>query len=59
MILAVKSHLANSPIRTRAAMAAALSGNYCRCTGYEAIAAAVSSLAQDAGTAPDGAGQDR
>jgi aerobic-type carbon monoxide dehydrogenase small subunit (CoxS/CutS family) len=44
MILAAKSYLANVSDPTHDALAAGLSGNYCRCTGYEAIASAVARL---------------
>jgi aerobic carbon-monoxide dehydrogenase small subunit len=41
MILQAANLLANNPAPTRAEIREALSGNYCRCTGYHAIVDAV------------------
>ncbi len=46
MIVAAEDLLARGGVPTRAAIREHLSGNYCRCTGYEAIIDAVESVAQ-------------
>ncbi|MCC6001678.1 MAG: (2Fe-2S)-binding protein [Pararhodobacter sp.] len=57
MVISVTDLLNRNPDPTRAQVKAALSGNQCRCTGYERVVDAVMSLTS-AGTAADnGAGQ--
>jgi carbon-monoxide dehydrogenase small subunit len=46
MLLAAQELLARGGVPTRAAIRAHLSGNYCRCTGYQAIVDAVEAVAQ-------------
>jgi len=46
MILAVKALLASNPAPSRAQIRHHLSGNICRCTGYQKIIEAVESLAR-------------
>jgi carbon-monoxide dehydrogenase small subunit len=46
MLLTAAELLATDPAPNRAAIREALSGNYCRCTGYHAIVDAVESAAQ-------------
>ena len=46
MILAAKCLLDRNPEPTRAEVADAISGNICRCTGYEPIIAAILSVAE-------------
>ena len=46
MLLTAAELLRDAPTADRAAIRAHLSGNYCRCTGYEAIVDAVESVAQ-------------
>ncbi|WP_371059167.1 (2Fe-2S)-binding protein [Rhodosalinus sp. 5P4] len=46
MIVAAEDLLARGDVPTRAAIREHLSGNYCRCTGYEAIIDAVESVAR-------------
>jgi carbon-monoxide dehydrogenase small subunit len=47
MIMAAKALLARDPDPTREAVVAAISGNVCRCTGYEAIIDAILEAAAD------------
>jgi carbon-monoxide dehydrogenase small subunit len=49
MILVAKALLDRSPNPSRAEIAEALSGNVCRCTGYEPIARAIEAAAQQLG----------
>ena len=46
MLLTAAELLAGNPTPTREAIREALSGNYCRCTGYQAIVDAVESAAR-------------
>lgn len=46
MILQAAEFLADNPTPTRAEIREALSGNYCRCTGYHAIVDAVEAAAR-------------
>jgi carbon-monoxide dehydrogenase small subunit len=46
MIMIAKALLERNPNPSREQIVAALSGNYCRCTGYEPIIAAVDAAAQ-------------
>ena len=46
MLMAAKALLDRNPSPTRAEVVEAISGNICRCTGYEAIIAAVLDAAQ-------------
>jgi carbon-monoxide dehydrogenase small subunit len=46
MLLAAQELLARSGVPTREQIRAHLSGNYCRCTGYQAIIDAVEAVAQ-------------
>jgi carbon-monoxide dehydrogenase small subunit len=46
MILQAAELLAANPRPTRAEIREALSGNYCRCTGYHAIVDAVQTAAE-------------
>jgi aerobic carbon-monoxide dehydrogenase small subunit len=41
MIMTAEALLAENPDPTRAEVAEAISGNVCRCTGYEPIVAAI------------------
>lgn len=53
MLVAVEELLAQGGVPDRAAIREHLSGNYCRCTGYEAIVDAVETVArQRAGQVP-------
>jgi carbon-monoxide dehydrogenase small subunit len=58
MILAAKALLDHNPAPSRADVIDAISGNICRCTGYEPIIAAILSAAAEmrassaAGTTP-------
>jgi carbon-monoxide dehydrogenase small subunit len=45
MLLTAADYLANGGTDDRAAIREALSGNYCRCTGYQAIVDAVAEVA--------------
>jgi aerobic carbon-monoxide dehydrogenase small subunit len=45
MLLTAQEYLANGGTPDRTAIRDALSGNYCRCTGYEAIVDAIASVA--------------
>jgi carbon-monoxide dehydrogenase small subunit len=47
MILAAQELLATGSVPSRDEIRVHLSGNYCRCTGYQAIVDAVESVAQD------------
>ena len=49
MILVAKALLDQSPAPSRAEITEALSGNVCRCTGYEPIARAIEAAAQQLG----------
>jgi carbon-monoxide dehydrogenase small subunit len=46
MILVAKALLDRNPQPSRAEIAAALTGNYCRCTGYEPIIQAISAAGE-------------
>jgi carbon-monoxide dehydrogenase small subunit len=46
MLMTAKSMLADNPKPDEAAIRAGLSGNLCRCTGYQGIVAAIASAAQ-------------
>jgi carbon-monoxide dehydrogenase small subunit len=46
MLLSAQELLAHSSEPSREAIRRHLSGNYCRCTGYQAIVDAVESVAQ-------------
>jgi carbon-monoxide dehydrogenase small subunit len=46
MLLTAAELLATRPIPTRAEIRAYLSGNYCRCTGYQAIVDAIETVAE-------------
>ena len=46
MLVAAEELLKGGTVPSRAAIREHLSGNYCRCTGYEAIVDAVESVAQ-------------
>jgi len=52
MILTAADLLAHDPMPSRAAIRGHLAGNYCRCTGYEAIVDAVESAAKKIATPP-------
>jgi aerobic carbon-monoxide dehydrogenase small subunit len=45
MMMSAQALLASNPAPTRDEIRDALSGNYCRCTGYEAIIDAISATA--------------
>jgi carbon-monoxide dehydrogenase small subunit len=47
MLLAVQELLARGGVPSRDMIRAYISGNYCRCTGYQAIVDAVESVAQE------------
>ncbi len=47
MLMSAQALLAANPEPTRDEIRDALSGNYCRCTGYEAIVDAIASTARD------------
>ncbi len=49
MVLTAAALLAENPSPTRAEIRQYLSGNYCRCTGYQAIIDAVESVARNGG----------
>ncbi len=46
MLVAAQELLTRGEVPSRAEIREHLSGNYCRCTGYEAIVDAVESVAQ-------------
>tara|TARA_R110002051_G_scaffold1008_1_gene4891 strand:+ start:21990 stop:22478 length:489 start_codon:yes stop_codon:yes gene_type:complete len=46
MLMSAQSLLSDNPSPTRDEIREALSGNYCRCTGYEAIVDAISATAK-------------
>ncbi|MCB4768561.1 (2Fe-2S)-binding protein [Ancylobacter sp. Lp-2] len=46
MLIAAQGLLARLPLPSRAEIRDALSGNYCRCTGYEAIVDAIETVAR-------------
>ena len=46
MLIAAQDLLLHDPAPDRAAIREHLSGNYCRCTGYQAIVDAVQATAQ-------------
>jgi carbon-monoxide dehydrogenase small subunit len=46
MLLTAQEYLANGGTPDRTAIRDALSGNYCRCTGYEAIVDAIANVAE-------------
>ena len=50
MLLTAAEFLAETPSPSRSEIREALSGNYCRCTGYEAIVDAVEKVARSAST---------
>lgn len=56
MIVSAHELLATNPLPDRTEIRDALSGNYCRCTGYEAIVDAIAATAQKR-AASTGAGQ--
>jgi carbon-monoxide dehydrogenase small subunit len=56
MLIASQEYLLSAERVTRAGIRAHLSGNYCRCTGYEAIVDAVEKVAALRGL-PSGEGQ--
>jgi carbon-monoxide dehydrogenase small subunit len=45
MLMCAAELLAKAPTTDRAAIRAHISGNYCRCTGYEAIVDAIADTA--------------
>jgi carbon-monoxide dehydrogenase small subunit len=49
MLLTAQELLTNGGVPSREAIRAHLSGNYCRCTGYQAIVDAVEAVAQARG----------
>ncbi len=49
MVLTAAALLAENPAPTRDEIRQYLSGNYCRCTGYQAIVDAIETVAQNAG----------
>lgn len=55
MIMAALDLLAASPRPSESQVRAALSGNLCRCTGYQNIVAAVLAVAAESATAPESA----
>ena len=46
MLLTAQELLASGGVPSRDAIRAHLAGNYCRCTGYQAIVDAIESVAQ-------------
>jgi carbon-monoxide dehydrogenase small subunit len=54
MLVACKELLAKTSLPSRAEIREHLSGNYCRCTGYEAIVDAVEDTARARARAQDG-----
>jgi carbon-monoxide dehydrogenase small subunit len=58
MILQAAELLGNNPVPTRAEIRDALSGNYCRCTGYHAIVDAVEAAAHKLSVKRNGNGAD-
>jgi carbon-monoxide dehydrogenase small subunit len=52
MIMAITDMLRHHPLETDAQIRDALSGNICRCTGYEHIVDAVRELAKERGPLP-------
>ena len=54
MLIATAELLKRETVPTRAEIRAHISGNYCRCTGYQAIVDAVEATAQRRRTAPAG-----
>jgi aerobic carbon-monoxide dehydrogenase small subunit len=46
MLMSAQALLSNNPTPSRPEIRDALSGNYCRCTGYEAIVDAISAAAE-------------
>ena len=54
MLMAAKALLDRNPSPTRADVVEAISGNICRCTGYEPIINAVLAAASAAARAPEG-----
>ncbi len=46
MLVTAQALLARNPQPSRAEIRDALSGNYCRCTGYEAIVDAIETVAR-------------
>lgn len=57
MLVSARALLARNPRPTREEVVEAISGNLCRCTGYEPIVAAILSVAGQSGAGQAGAGQ--
>ena len=54
MVMIAKALLDRDPAPTEAAIADALSGNVCRCTGYRPIVEAIATAAEAAGSSRGG-----
>ncbi len=52
VLMTAHSLLSQPGVPSREEIRDALSGNYCRCTGYEAIVDAIESVARDRAAAP-------